>query len=115
VGTGNAAPHYQGKYWDQVSAIKIYRREVCIFIRKYLCFSKISISCQRKDQDLEICAIALETKSSKLIILSLYRAPTRDLNQCIQNQDDALKNLHKSKAEFLICGNIHPDLLIESN
>ena len=86
---------------------------MCIFIRKDLCFSKISISCQCKDKDLEICAIELETKSSKLIILSLYRAPAGDLNQCLENQDDALKNLHKSTAEFLICGNIHPDYLIE--
>ena len=64
---------------------------------------------------MEICAIELETISSKLIILSLYRAPAGDLNQCLENQDDALKNLHKSTAEFLICGNIHPDYLIESN
>jgi hypothetical protein len=88
---------------------------VCILICKDLCFSKISISCQHKDKDLEICAIVLETESSKLIILSLYRGTTGDLNQCIENQDGALKNLHKSTAEFVIRGNMHTDYLIESN
>jgi hypothetical protein len=63
----------------------------------------------------KFCAIELETKSSKLNILSLYRALTGDFNQCIEKQDDALKHLHKSKAEFLICGNVHTHYLIESN
>jgi hypothetical protein len=88
---------------------------VYIFICKDLYFSKIGISCQHKDKDLEICAIELETESSVLIILSLYRALTGDFNQCIENQDDALKPMDKSKAEFLICGNVHPDYLNESS
>jgi len=41
--------------------------------------------------------------------------PTRDLNQFIKNLDDALKHLYKPKAEFLSCGDIKTDYLIESN
>ena len=58
------------------------------------------INCQ--DKVLEICAIELETKSSKLIILSVYRMPLGDFNQFIKNLDDALKHLYKPKLEFLI-------------
>jgi hypothetical protein len=65
--------------------------------------------------DLEICALELETEASKLIILSLYRAPTRDFNQFIKNLDDTLKHLYKPKAEFLICEDINTNHLIESN
>ena len=64
---------------------------------------------------MEICAVELEIKSSILIILSLYRTPTGDFNQFIKYLDDVLKHLYKPKAEFLICGDIHTDYLIESN
>jgi hypothetical protein len=64
---------------------------------------------------LEICAVELETKSSKLIILTLYRAPTGNCNQFIKNLDDALKHLYILTAEFLISGDIKMDYLIESN
>jgi hypothetical protein len=61
----------------------------------------------------EIFAIELQTKSSKLITLSLYRATTRDFNQFIKNLDDVLKYLYKPKVEFLICGDINTDYLIK--
>jgi len=64
---------------------------------------------------LGICAVEVQTKSSKLIILSSYRVPTRDFNQFIKNLDDALKYLYKSTVEFLIFGDINTDYLIESN
>jgi len=64
---------------------------------------------------LEICAAELETKSSKLIILSLHRESTGDFKPFIMNLDDALKYLYKPKVEFLICGDKHRDYLNESN
>jgi hypothetical protein len=56
-----------------------------------------------------------ETKSSKLIILSLHRASTGDFKPFIINLKDALEYLYKSKEEFLICGDKHTDYLNESN
>jgi len=88
---------------------------VCIFVRKDLCWGKINISHNCKEKDLEICAAELETKSSKLIILSLHRASTGDFKRFIRNLDDALKYLYKPKVEFLICGDKHTDYLNESN
>jgi hypothetical protein len=64
---------------------------------------------------LEICAVKIETKETKLIVFCLYRAPTGDFNQFIKHLDDTLKLLYKPKAEFLICGDINTDYLIESN
>jgi hypothetical protein len=64
---------------------------------------------------LEICAVELEAEASKLMTLSLYRAPTGEFNQFIKNLDDTLKYLYKPKAEFLICGDINTNYLIESN
>jgi hypothetical protein len=54
---------------------------VCIFVKKDECFNKIDISRYFTEQDLEMCAVQLETKTSKLIILGLYRSPSGDFNQ----------------------------------
>jgi len=63
---------------------------------------------------LEICAVELQTKSPKLIILSSYRVSTGDFHQFIKNLDDALKYLYKPKVELLIFGDINTDYLIEN-
>jgi hypothetical protein len=80
-----------------------------------LYFSKIDISHNCKEKVLEIWAVEVETKASKLIILSLYRAPTGYFNRFIKKLDDTLKHLCKPKSELLICGYINTDYLIESN
>jgi hypothetical protein len=65
--------------------------------------------------DMQHCAVEIETEGTKLIIFCLYRAPTGDFNQFIKRLDDTLKLLYKPKAEFLVCGKINTDYLIENN
>jgi hypothetical protein len=59
-------------------------------------------------------AVELETGASKLIVLSIYTAPT-DFNQFLKKLDDTLKYLYKPKTEFLICGDINTDYLLDSS
>jgi hypothetical protein len=87
---------------------------VCIYIKKDQCFNKIDISQHCKEQDLEICAIQLETRTSNLVILSLYRAPSGDFKQFLRGLDATLKYLYNTKTEFLICGEINIDHLNEN-
>jgi exonuclease III len=93
----------------------LQRGGVCMFVRKDLYFNKTDISHNSREKDLEICAVEIETKATKLIIFCLCRAPTGDFNQFINHLDDTLKLFDKPKAEFLICGDINTDYLIESN
>ena len=88
---------------------------MCIFVRKDLNVNKIYISHNCREKDLEICAVELETEASKLIVLSVYRARTGDFNQFLKKLDDTFKYLHKPKTEFLLCGDINIDYLLESN
>jgi hypothetical protein len=71
----------------------LQRGGVCIFVRKDLYFNKIDISHNSREKDLEICAVEIETKATKLIIFCLYRAPTGNFNQSIKHLDDTLKLL----------------------
>jgi hypothetical protein len=84
---------------------------VCIFIHKDPHFSKINISYNYKEKDLEICAIELKTKSSKLIISNLYTASTGDFNQFTKDLNEALKHQNKPTADLLICREIKHRLI----
>jgi hypothetical protein len=88
---------------------------VCIFVHKDLNVNKIDILQNCREKDLEICAVELETGASKLIVLSIHRAPTGDFNQFLKKLDDTLKYLYKPTTEFLICGDINMDYLLESS
>jgi exonuclease III len=88
---------------------------VCIFVREDQSFKKTDTLLHCAQQTLEVCVIELETKSSNLRILALYRAPSANSNQFIERLDDTLKYLHKLKSEFLICGDINVDYFNDNN
>jgi hypothetical protein len=54
--------------------------DMCIFVHEDMNVNKINIAHKCRETDLEICAVEIETEASKLIVLSLYRAPTGDFN-----------------------------------
>jgi hypothetical protein len=88
---------------------------VCIFVRTDQQFSIIYTSHHSKEQDFEICAIQLITKTSNLIILSLYRAPSGDVNEFLRRLDANLKCLCNTKSEFIICRDINIKYLNENS
>jgi hypothetical protein len=80
----------------------IQRGNAGIFVRTDQHFSKIDIPHHCKEQDFEIRAIKLITKSSNLSILRLYRACS-DVNEFLRRLDATLKYLYNAKSEFIIC------------
>jgi hypothetical protein len=88
---------------------------VCIFAKKDQYFNNIDISHLFKVQDLEICAIQLAIKSANLIILSMYRAASGDINEFLKRLDAILKYLYSPISEFIICGDINVNCLKENN
>jgi hypothetical protein len=64
---------------------------VYIFVKKDWCFNKIYISHLCKEKGLKICAVQLETKTCSSIILSFYKALSRDFSQFLRGLDDTLK------------------------
>jgi len=55
---------------------------------------KTDTSLHCTERTLEVCATELETKSSNLRILALYRAPSANFNQFIERLDVTLKYLY---------------------
>jgi hypothetical protein len=93
----------------------LQRGSACIFVRTDQYSSKIDISHHCKKQDFEICAIQLVTKTSNLIIPSLYRASPGDVNKFLRRLDATSKYLYNQKSEFIICRDINISYLNENN
>jgi hypothetical protein len=60
-----------------VSADKTYRGEACVFMLRRINVSTKLIFHNTKEQDLEICAIQLETKTSYLLIMKPVQSSIR--------------------------------------
>ena len=82
---------------------------VSIFVHKTLKFANISLDDYCKDQDMETCALKLESTFSNICILSLYRAPSGTFDQF------SISMLHSPKTEFILCGDINVNCLVDSN
>jgi hypothetical protein len=70
-----------------------------IFVRTDLHFSKTDIYYHCKGQDFEISAIQLVSKTYNLIVLSLYRAPSGDVDEFLRKLGATLKCLYNQKSE----------------
>jgi hypothetical protein len=81
---------------------RLQRGGVCIFVKKDQHFNKIDLSHHCREQDLEICAVQLVTKTANSIVLSMYRAPSGDIIEFLKRLDVILKYLYSPKSEFII-------------
>jgi hypothetical protein len=73
---------------------------VCISVKINQHFNNIDISHHCTEQDFEICAMQLVTKTAHVIIL-------RKVNEFLRILDATLKYLYEQKSEFIICGDIN--------
>jgi len=67
---------------------------VSIYIMDTLTYSNIYIQKYTKEQDLEICAIQLNTPENRVIILCLYRAPSGNFENILNLLDKILNSLY---------------------
>jgi hypothetical protein len=69
--------------------------------------------CHKKT--LEICAVKLHLKTTKLIVLCIYRAPAGNLNQFYDTLENILNHFLQTHVTFLICGDLNINLFSKHN
>jgi hypothetical protein len=55
-----------------------------------------------KDKDFEACSIKLNLSSNRLCIITIYRAPTGNIDAFITKLDTILGNLYILNQEFIV-------------
>jgi hypothetical protein len=74
---------------------------------KNIPFTCLEIGNYCKDQDIEICGIQLNYEYDKLCILAVYRSPSGNCENFLNNLDLVLQKLFYFKRTFIICGDIN--------
>jgi len=88
---------------------------VCIFVQERLRYVKIDLEKQSKDKDFEVCAIMIHLNAKSACIIAIYRAPTGNFDLFISKLDAILRKLYTVTTEYIICGNINIDYLVDSD
>jgi hypothetical protein len=88
---------------------------VRILVHKSLKYTNINLDEYCKHQDIEACALKLESTFLNICIVAIYRALAGNFIQFINTLDSILKTLHSSKLEFIICGDINTNYVIDSD
>jgi hypothetical protein len=68
-----------------------------------------------KDEDIEACAIKVLQNSYHICILSIYRAPFGNFTYFIKKLENILNSLHTINTQYIICGDINTNYLVENN
>jgi hypothetical protein len=66
------------------------------------------------DQIIEICAIELQSVGQNICIVAVYRAPSGNFPQFLNSLDRALNTIYQPGIEFIVCGDININYLIDS-
>jgi hypothetical protein len=66
---------------------------VCIYIQEALKFTNINLQKHCKEQDIEIAALQLKLNKKNIIILCVYRAPSRDFDYFLNKLGNILNSI----------------------
>jgi hypothetical protein len=74
-----------------------------------------ALTLQNKYNDFEVCAIKIYLNTKKVYIITIYRAPSGNFDTFITKLDAILKKLFIVTADFIICGDININYLVDSD
>jgi exonuclease III len=86
----------------------------CIYVRKDIHFVNRDVSHYCVEKVIEFCVVQIDTQTSHIVIICVYRSPVRNFEQFLSILDTALKYLCRLKTEFLICGDVNVNYLLDS-
>jgi hypothetical protein len=67
-----------------------------------------------REQHMEISALKLQFSSVNICVLTIYKAPTGNVNYYTHKKDAILHTLYTAALDFIICGDININYLIDS-
>jgi hypothetical protein len=88
---------------------------VCILISNNIIFQTTDLKQFCHEKSLEICAIKLHLKTTKLIIFCIYRAPAGNLKQCYDTLENILNHFLQTNVTYLTVGDLNINFFFKSN
>jgi hypothetical protein len=79
---------------------------------KYL---NINLSKYCKDQDIEVCALQLESTDINICVIKVCRTAVDNFNSFVIGLDSIMKSLYRVEFNFIICGVVNVDYVMNSD
>ena len=84
-------------------------------MQESLRYLRIDLEKYCKDKDFEVSAIKIHLNTKSACIIATYRAPSGNFDLFITKLDTILRKLYTSTIEYIICGDINIDNLVDSD
>ena len=88
---------------------------VCIYVQESLNYVKLNLQRYCQDKNFEVCAIKAHFNAKSVCIIAIYRAPSGNFELFLSKLDTILRKLHTATLEYIICGDINIDYLINND
>jgi exonuclease III len=88
---------------------------VCILVHDKLRFVNTDLAKFCKDKDFEVCAIKIYLVTKKIYIIAIYTAPSGNFDIFFSKLDSVLKKLFTVTVDFIICGDVNMNFLVDSD
>jgi exonuclease III len=83
----------------------------CIFIQDNMHCTNINMDRYSNENDMEICAVKLHILSHTIIIITVYRSPTGNIDYFLNNLEAALNQVYNNTVDIILCGNFNINYL----
>ena len=88
---------------------------VCIYVQESLNYVRLDLEKYCQDKHFEVCAIKIHLDTKSVRIIAIYRAPSGNFDLFLSKLDVVLRNLYTVTLDYIICGDINIDYLIDSD
>jgi hypothetical protein len=78
-------------------------------------YTTINIGQYNIDRDTEGCAMQLDSACNKLGVLTIYRSPSGNFTNFLNQSNLILQKHYSNKYNIVICGNVNVNYLIDNN
>ena len=87
----------------------------CIFVQESLRCVRIDLEKYCKNKDFEVCVIKIHFNAKSACIIAMYRASSGNFDLFMSKLDTILRKLYTVTTEYIICGDINIDYLVNSD
>jgi len=84
-------------------------------VQESLRYVKIDLEKYCKDKDFEVCAIKIHFNTKSAYTIATYRAPSGNFDLFFSKLDKIFRKLYTVTTEYIICGDINIDYLVDSD
>jgi len=88
---------------------------VCVFLYRIICTILLLIWTDNSDEkDIEICAVKLHISLHTIIVVTVYRSPTGNIDYFLNNLEEALNHIYNNTVDIILCGDFNINYLIDN-